>query len=106
MLLALIKEKWLRASRRKAKKRVSFLIPWINIKFDLDFYDWTNIPPLLEVEIDEIHKELLPTLYESLWISENEKTSEWSRALYKRYWEEQKKFYNRAWNNITWIEEK
>lgn len=102
MLLALIKDKWLRASRRKTKKRVSYLIPWINIKFDLDEYVWTKIPPLIEVEIDEVHKELLPTIYDALWIKGKEITSEWSRALYKRYWEEQTKFYSRVWSQITW----
>ncbi len=79
LVMDLLKNIWLKAYRRKIKKRIAFVIR--DVKFDIDSY-WI-IPPLLEIETDR--PDQIPWILGMLKLDKNELSSSGSRWLFRHY---------------------
>jgi adenylate cyclase class IV len=82
---------WFKKIRKNIKKRVSYLIKWVNwasdIQFDFDKYldlDWKEIPEFLELESDNI--DIIYEYAEKLWIKKDELLDWNAKKLSEYYW--------------------
>lgn len=109
---------WLRKSRRKVKKRLSYALDYQfwgkvhQVKFDIDDYDqyldskWKRkIPTLLEIECED--KRLLRHLIVKLWLSDYKTLNKGSRDLFRYYdvYDEYEKGYEVKDGKVHWLKE-
>lgn len=89
----IIKDFWIKKVnwRDKNKRRISYYLEnWYwDIKFDIDIYEWSLIPPILEIEAstDEVWLKYI----RELWLSKHQTLDSGYRWLVKFYKEQKKK---------------